>query len=60
MEEKMVKAASFLVSRRAVLGAAALAAAAARRSSAAASSCRVWHGPWLRWIEESDPRARRV
>jgi uncharacterized peroxidase-related enzyme len=24
------------------------------------SSCRIWRGPRLRWIEESDPRAARV
>jgi uncharacterized peroxidase-related enzyme len=44
---------------------AALAASApgAPRTSAAVpteASCRVWRGPRLRWVEESDPRARRV
>lgn len=41
---------------------AALAAAApgAARTSAAPASCPVWRGPRLRWIDERDPRARRV
>jgi uncharacterized peroxidase-related enzyme len=29
-------------------------------SAAAAESCRIWKGPRLRWIEETDPRAHRV
>jgi uncharacterized peroxidase-related enzyme len=43
---------------------AALAARPPARPAATASpmtvSCRVWRGPRLRWVEESDPRARRV
>jgi uncharacterized peroxidase-related enzyme len=30
------------------------------RPARTAASCAVWRGPRLRWVEESDPRARRV
>jgi uncharacterized peroxidase-related enzyme len=44
---------------------AALAASVTSRNGGAGTtpptaSCRIWHGPRLRWIEETDPRARRV
>jgi uncharacterized peroxidase-related enzyme len=44
---------------------ATLAANAAGRQSAlgagsSPATCQVWRGPRLRWVEESDPRARRV
>jgi uncharacterized peroxidase-related enzyme len=32
----------------------------AMSTASAGTSCRVWRGPRLRWVEESDPQARRV
>jgi uncharacterized peroxidase-related enzyme len=44
----------------AALAASAPAASPPRAALPTGASCRLWHGPRLRWVEESDSRARRV
>jgi uncharacterized peroxidase-related enzyme len=44
----------------ATLSAVGIDSRAAPAARSAAAGCRIWKGPRLRWIEETDPRARRV